>query len=112
VAATVDLLRQHVDDHNAGVTSGDFGPMLARFAADAELVFEGVPVGPFRGVDAIAAAYRERPPDDVIRTFDGRVEGDDVVASYAWSREPDFRAGELRLTVREGRIARVLVTFV
>ena len=107
----LDLLQKHVADHNAGVRSGDFGPMLERLADDAELVFEGVPVGPFRGVDAIAAAYRERPPDDVIRTFDERVEGVDVVASYAWSREPDIRTGELRLTVRDGRITRVLVTF-
>jgi hypothetical protein len=112
VAATLDLLRHHVDDHNAGVRSGDFGPMLARFAADAELVFEGVPVGPFRGVDAISSAYRERPPDDVIRTFDERVERDDVVASYAWSRDPDVRAGQIRVSVRDGRITRVLVTFV
>jgi steroid Delta-isomerase len=112
VAATLDLLRQHVEDHNAGVRTGDFAPMLARFTDSAELSFEGVPAGPFRGVDAIAAAYRERPPDDVIRTFDERVEGDDVVASYAWSREPDVRAGELRVTVRDGRITRVLVSFV
>jgi hypothetical protein len=48
----------------------------------------------------------------VIRTFDEHVEGDDVVASYAWLREPDVRAGELRLTVHDGRITHVLVTFV
>ena len=111
MAATLDLLRRHVADHNAGVENGDFAPMLSRFADDAELVFEGVPVGPFRGVDAIAAAYRERPPDDVIRTFDERVEGEDVVAAYAWSREPDIRAGHMRVSVRDGSIARIVVTF-
>jgi hypothetical protein len=86
--------------------------MLARFADGAELLFEGVRAGPFRGVEAIAAAYCERAPDDVIRTFDERVEGDDVVASYAWSREPDVRAGDLRMTVHDGLITRVVVSFV
>jgi hypothetical protein len=111
VSAAADLLHAYVERHNDCVRSGDFGPMLARFADEAELVFEGVPVGPFRGIEAIAAAYRERPPDDVIRAFDERVDGDEVTASYAWSRQPDVRAGELRLTLRDGRITRLLVTF-
>ena len=34
------------------------------FAPDGVLRFEGVPVGPFVGRAAIAAAYDERPPDD------------------------------------------------
>ena len=97
--------------HNAGVRSGDFGPMLGSFAEDAELVFEGVPVGPYRGLDAIAAAYRERPPDDEILIAEERVEGHDLVAAYAWSITPTIRAGELRVTVRDDRIVRVLVRF-
>ena len=56
-------------------------------------------------------AYRERPPDDELDVLDVREDGDAVVAGYAWRREPDVRAGELRLTVGSGRIVRLVVTF-
>jgi steroid Delta-isomerase len=85
--------------------------MLEYFADDAELVFEGVPVGPFRGRAEIAAAYREQPPDDEVELLGIREEDDDAVASYGWSREPGVRAGELRLTRRDGLIARLVVSF-
>jgi hypothetical protein len=86
--------------------------MLEQFTADAELAFEGVPVGPFVGRDAIAAAYREQPPDDEIGILDAD-EGDDGVvrARYAWRREPARAAGEMRLTRDGDRISRLVVTF-
>ena len=105
------LLRAHVDRFNAGVRTGDFAPMLAAFAADAELVFEGVPAGPFRGRDTIADAYASQPPDDEVRVFDVHEQDGEVVAGYAWSREPDERAGEMRLSHEDGRITRLVVTF-
>jgi hypothetical protein len=100
-----------VDRFNAGVRSGDFGPMLEQFADDAELRFEGVPVGPFSGLDEIARAYGERPPDDEVDVLDLRRDGDTFVAGYAWRREPERRAGELRLTVDGALITRLVVTF-
>ena len=51
------LLEVHIEPFNQGVRTGDFEPMLAAFAPDAEMVFEGVPVGPFLGRAAIADAY-------------------------------------------------------
>jgi RimJ/RimL family protein N-acetyltransferase len=108
----LELLHAHVAAFNEGVRSGDFGPMLARFAADAELVFEGVPVGPFRGRDAIAAAYRERPPDDEVRILDADERADGlVVARYAWTKEPDTAAGEMRLSRDSETITSLVVTF-
>jgi hypothetical protein len=105
------LLREHVERFNAGVRSGDFGPMLAAFADEAELAFEGVRVGPFRGRDAIAEAYEKQPPDDEVLLLDTREEGGEVVAAYAWSRQPDVRAGQMHLSHQGGRIKRLLVTF-
>ena len=105
------LLHDHVARFNAGVRSGDFGPMLEAFAGDAEMAFEGVPVGPFRGRGAIAAAYRERPPDDELEVLDAREEGPLVVAAYAWRAEPGVPAGELRLTREGDLIRRLVVTF-
>jgi steroid Delta-isomerase len=86
------------------VRSGDFGPMVAAFSEDAELVFEGIPVGPFSGREAIAAAYREQPPDDEIVLLDGD-------GTYAWAKEPAVPAGRLSLTERDGQIVRLIVEY-
>ena len=107
-----ELVDAHVERFNAGVRSGDFGPMLELFTQDAELAFEGVSVGPFSGREAIAAAYGERPPDDEIVVL-GVDEGPDgsTVAAYAWRGEGRARAGELRLARDGDRIWRLVVTF-
>ena len=105
------VLTDHVERFNEGIRTGDFAAMLAAFADDAELVFEGVPVGPFAGRDAIEEAYRTRPPDDEVRLLGpARVEGDALVSDYAWARE-GTRAGRMILTPRDGAIARLVVTF-
>jgi steroid delta-isomerase len=106
-----NLLDRHVALFNEGVRSGDFAPMVEQFAENGELVFDGVPVGPFRGKDAIAAAYRERPPDDEIDVSAVREAAGEVVADYAWRRTPETRAGELRITPAGEQIARLVVTF-
>lgn len=107
----MSLLEDHVARFNAGVRSGDFAPMLENFAAGATMSFEGVPVGPFHGRDAIGRAYGEQPPDDELDVLDSHVDGDTIVAGYAWRRQPDKRAGELRLTVERGLITHLVVTF-
>jgi steroid Delta-isomerase len=106
-----DVFERHVRLFNEGVESGDFAPMLEQFAADAELVFVGVPVGPFVGREAIAAAYRDQPPDDVIDVRAVRREGSETVADYGWRRDAGVRAGELRLTEVDGEIRRFVITF-
>lgn len=106
------VLRNHIDRFNQGVRTGDFGPMLERFDPQAELEFEGVPFGPLRGLQAIDEAYRERPPDDEVVVLDAMERPDGVVvARYAWAREPMSPAGEMRLSVRDGSIERLVVTF-
>ena len=107
----LEVLHQHVERFNEGVRSGDFGAMLEAFSDDAELVFEGVPVGPFHGRETIAAAYRDRPPDDELTVLDVAEGSSHVVAGYAWAAEPSVRAGEMRLTLAGDRIERLVVTF-
>ena len=110
--AGVALLTDHVARFNAGVRSGDFGPMVDGFTEDAELVFEGIPVGPFRGREAIAAAYRMQPPDDEIDLLDiEQADEGQVVASYAWRKRPGVRAGALVLLPRKERIARLVIHY-
>ena len=104
-------LDEHVRRFNEGVRTGDFSAMAAGFAEDAEMHFEGVPVGPFVGREAIATAYRDEPPDDEIEIL-GKTERDGmVVARYAWLRDHGKQAGEMRLTRQDGRIKKLVVTF-
>jgi len=110
--AGVALLTDHVAWFNAGVRSGDFGPMVDGFTDDGELIFEGIPVGPFRGHEAIAAAYRTQPPDDEIELLDVAQDSEGrVVAAYAWGRRPGVRAGALVLLPRGERIARLVIHY-
>jgi hypothetical protein len=92
VPPAIRLLHDYVGVHNECVRTGDWAPLPDLFTDDAELVFEGVPVGPFRGRGVIAAAYRERPPDDQVLVF-GVDDGETVVAQYGWLREPATIAG-------------------
>ncbi len=88
------LLAEYVARHNEGVRSGDFSRLAELLAPDAELVFHGLPVGPFRGRDAIAAAFASSPPDDELVLLAER--GDE--ADYGWSRTAGARGGTLRVS--------------
>ena len=105
------LLEQHVEWFNHGVRSGDFAPMLEQFTDDAELVFEGVPAGPFHGKEAIAAAYASSPPDDEVDVLSSEREDETIVARYAWRADNGRPAGRMILTTRGEQIARLVVTF-
>ena len=109
MTTVVDLLRAHVRAFNDGVRSGQWEPMLGRFADDAELRFENVPAGPFVGIDAIRTAYRSQPPDDEIRLL-GVDERDErtAVAAFAWVRGG---TGRLVLTHDRGAITGLTVIF-
>jgi RimJ/RimL family protein N-acetyltransferase len=109
--ADVRLLHGHVLRFNEAVRTGEWAPMLELFADDAELAFAGVPAGPFQGRDGIAAAYAAQPPDDEVTTLRVEPGGEEVTALYAWRKEPATVAGRMVLTPRDGRIARLLVTF-
>ncbi|MFF0267306.1 nuclear transport factor 2 family protein [Kribbella sp. NPDC004536] len=71
----------HVAAFNRAVTTRDWDTFAERFAVDATMRFTGIPVGPFEGRTAIAAAYRENPPDETM-TLVG--DGDEV-ARFRWS---------------------------
>jgi len=105
----LELLREHVARFNAGVRSGDFEPMLELFTDDAQLTFDGVPVGPFQGREAIAAAYRGQPPDDEIDVLEAWEREDLITALYGWRRDGEA-AGEMWLTREGDRIAKLVVT--
>jgi hypothetical protein len=107
----LDVLARYVESFNEGARSGDFAAMVATFSDDAELVFEGLPIGPFHGRDEIAQAYREQPPDDLIAVRDAVVDGNDVTVVYGWQRDGYSRAGEMRLAIDGEQVRRLVITF-
>jgi steroid Delta-isomerase len=52
----------HLRRFNDAVRSGDFAGLVATFADDAVMSFDGVPIGPFRGRAEILRAYQQQPP--------------------------------------------------
>jgi steroid Delta-isomerase len=107
----VSSFDQYIGTHNAAVRSGDWEAFSRWFADNAEVRFEGVPVGPFRGRDEIRTAYEARPPDDEVEVRNVRSEGDRTVADYGWAAEPGVRAGELRVTWNGDLIRELVITF-
>jgi steroid Delta-isomerase len=107
-----DLVEAHVRAFNHGVRHGDWEPMLRRFADDATVRFEGVPVGPYEGLDAIRRAYREAPPDDEIRLLgiqdEERDESHVVTAAFAWMRGG---TGRMVLELEAGLIRTLTIAF-
>lgn len=112
VPSAIRFLHDYIGGHNECVRTGDWEALRPWFADDAELAFEGVPVGPFRGADEIARAYQERPPDDQVLTFRVVEAGGQVVADYGWLQEPAVVAGQMLLTPADGGISKLIVTFV
>ena len=106
------LLDDHVASFNHGIRSSDWGPMLARFTPDATLEFRGVPVGPFKGREAIAAAYADNPPDDEIEILEASRSEDEIDAVYAWRADKGTPAGHMILGLTgDGQVDRLVVTF-
>jgi hypothetical protein len=103
------LIERHVRAFNNGVRTGDWEPMLASFADDAEVRFENAPAGPFCGIDAIRAAYREQPPDDEIALLGVMDDGEHTItAAFAWSRGG---TGRLLLEHERGLVTSLTVVF-
>ncbi len=111
VPAPVLLLHDYLGVHNECVRTGVWEPLRSWFDREAELVFDGGPVGPFAGAAAIAAAYDAQPPDDQVVTFRVEEDEDVVAAFYGWLRRPAEVAGRILLTPARGRIGRLVVTF-
>ncbi|GAA1122537.1 hypothetical protein GCM10009630_20470 [Kribbella jejuensis] len=72
---------EHVEAFNRAVVSGDWDAFAERFAVDASMRFADIPVGPFEGRTAIAAAYRENPPTETMTLVEDRND----VARFRWS---------------------------
>jgi hypothetical protein len=116
ITGMADLARfadEHVAAFNAAVASADFGGFLARLTDDAVVRFENVPGAgtlEFTGRAAYTAAYEQQPPDDQIDiTAPPRADEGAIVIPFAWRR--DGAQGTMRLSLRGGQVAGLIVTF-
>ena len=108
MADVTDRVEQHFGLFNQAVRSRDWTAFLATFTPDAVMSFEGIPVGPYVGLDQIARAYAERPPSDTMSCVSDTRDGDQDVVRFAWD---DGGGGTLCVTWRDGAIADLTVTF-
>ena len=104
-------LDRYIETHNAAVRSGSWMEFSEWFTDDAEVRFEGPPVGPFHGREAIREAYQSQPPDDEVQIRNVRRDGDRDVADYGWAADEGIRAGELRVTWDGDLIRELVITF-
>lgn len=106
------LVERWIAAVNEGIRTGHWTAISELLRDDAEMEFDGIPVGPFAGRDAIVEAYRTQPPDDVFLLL-GPVtrEGAWLVSTYAWSGKPDEPAGEVHLRGGPNGIERVRILY-
>ena len=109
------LVTERVEAHLAAfgeaVASGHWAAFAERFAEDAEMEFVGVPVGPFSGRAAIAAAYEADPPREGLEpTGPVTTDGDDAVVPFRWVDSGGTGTIRLRFGAT-GEVQRLVVAF-
>jgi steroid Delta-isomerase len=108
MADVTDRVEEHFRLFNEAVRARDWAAFLATFTPDAVMRFEGVPVGPYEGLDQIARAYREQPPSDTMSCVSDTRAGDHDVVRFAWDAGG---GGTLQMTWRDVAVAGLIVTF-
>lgn len=119
------LLEHYIAEHNKLVlaraqvaaertdTGRSPSRLLALFAPDAEMIFEGGgrSVGPFQGTAEIGRAFKTKPPEDTLIIGSVYEVGDrTATGEYRWSATPALRAGSLTVFERDGYISRIIIT--
>ena len=108
MADVTDRVEEHFHLFNEAVRSHDWAAFLATFAPDAVMRFDGVPAGPYLGLDQITRAYAERPPSGTMSCVSDARDGDHDVVRFSWDAGG---GGTLRVTWREGAVADLTITF-
>jgi steroid Delta-isomerase len=108
MADVADRVEEHFRLFNEAVRSQAWAAFLATFAPDAVMRFQGVPAGPYIGLDAITRAYAQRPPSDTMSCVCDARDGDLDVIRFAWD---GGGGGTMQITWRAGAVAGLTVTF-
>lgn len=105
----MDLVQDYIALFNDTVRGGDWDRFAQGFTPDGVVEFENVPVPPMHGREAIAAGYREAPPDDTITLVDHVQDGDVHEVTYRWDTE-GTGGGHMRITMRDGLVAHNVIS--
>ena len=108
MADVTDRIEEHFRLFNEAVRSRDWAAFLATFTPEAVMRFEGVPAGPYEGLDQIARAYAEQPPSDTMSCVSDARDGDRDVVRFAWDAGG---GGTMQVTWSDGAVAGLTVTF-
>jgi len=104
-----EAVREHERRFNDAVRAGDFTEFMKTFAEDAVMAFEGVPIGPYRGREAIAEAYATRPPDDTMSIWSiDEVDPDTADVRFDWDAGG---SGAMRVKWQDGLIVGMTIAF-
>jgi steroid delta-isomerase len=108
MADMTDRAGKHFRLFNEAVRSRDWAAFLETFTPDAVMRFEGVPAGPYAGLDQITRAYAAQPPSDTMSRVSDVRDGDRDVIGFAWDAGS---GGTLRISWRNEAVASLTVTF-
>jgi len=104
-----EAVREHERLFNEAVRAGDFTEFTKTFADDAVMAFDDVPIGPYRGREAIAKAYATRPPDDTMSIWSiEEVDSDTADVRFDWDAGG---GGAMRVKWQDGLIAGMTISF-
>ena len=101
-------VQRHVEALNTAVRDGRWPNFAERFTPNARMRFVGVPAGPFTGRDAIAAAYAQQPPTELLQALRVETDGDVDVVGFAWA---SGSVGTMRLEWAGDLVAVLEVSF-
>ncbi|MGH8917654.1 MAG: nuclear transport factor 2 family protein [Actinomycetes bacterium] len=104
-----DEVAGHVHRFNTAVRGGDWEQFGAGFAPDATVDFDGATVPPMAGRAAIVDGYHAMPPDDTLTVLSTELDGERVIATFAWDAEPGIAAGAFVIGAAGGLITRLTV---
>lgn len=106
-----EQVEAHVTAFGEAVATGRWAAFAERFAVDAEMEFVGVPVGPFSGRAAIAAAYEADPPREALEVLSPvTTDGGDAVVAFRWVDSGGTGTMRLRFGTT-GAVERLVVAF-
>ncbi|MCA8910484.1 MAG: nuclear transport factor 2 family protein [Planctomycetes bacterium] len=109
MSVTRETLEHYLAVHNTAFENGDYAPVVELFHPEGELCFVGVELGPYRGREEIANAFREYPPSDQLVLSSIAADGNKATAIYSRASDPDKRVGTLVLTTEGELIQRLTI---
>jgi hypothetical protein len=104
-----EAVREHERLFNDAVRAEDFTEFMKTIHPDAVMSFDGVPVGPYRGREAIAEAYATRPPSDTMSIWSiEEVDPDTADVRFDWDAGG---SGAMRVKWQDDLVVGMTISF-